>query len=311
MGPCEGEGSFAKRKGQSSRLLAVRHLVRSLSRASTPLSVWIVGLLAGTASVTSVAQGVSPLPSQTQIASSSWEERREAFALLIGADVHSYVTSGHPSVGSVLSETLDADPQSANRRALGLIGLLEVENREVSQKEETRIDRGLQQLPAEDRLSEEYINYYGDVIAAVTTLRDPRSMEALVGAITTGGMVSRTLVAFGPPAVRPVAEAFRDSPRLVERSSSVRVLSDMLADSEDVSNDPRSRSAIQEVLMEAAMDESFLLRMNAVVGLVRLGEKDSIEIVERIAETDPYQAEFADNRFVVREAARKALDEER
>jgi hypothetical protein len=259
----------------------------------------------------SLAQNAFQIPTDQQIVNSNWEQRREAFALLIGVDPQRYLKNGVESVNTILGATLETYPQAADQRTLKLIKLLGVENQEVSEKERLRVESGLQQLPEEDRFSEEYVNYFGDVVAAVAMLHDPRSVDVMLGAITTGGMATSTLISFGPLVVEPVVDLFATSDSLLERSSAIRVLSALLTESASVSSDPISRSAIKDVLIRAAADESFVLRSNAVVGLVRLGDDDSIAIVERIAETDPYQADFADNRFVVREAARKALNIER
>lgn len=258
-----------------------------------------------------IAQNASQLPTDEQIENLGWQERREAFASLIGADPQRYSRNGIESVRVILEATLESYPQTTDQRALKLIQLLGVENQAVSEKERLRVESGLQQLPPEDRLSEEYVNYYADVIAAVATLRDPRSIHVLVGAITTGGMATRTLITFGPLIVQPVVELYGMSDSLLERSSAISVLSDLLSESAVVANDQTYRSMIRDVLIEGVADESFILRSNAVVGLARLGDEDSIAIVERIAEADLYQAEFADNRFIVREAARKALAQER
>jgi HEAT repeat protein len=78
-----------------------------------------------------------------------------------------------------------------------------------------------------DRLSEEYVNYYGDLIAAVAALQDVRSLDALVGAIATGNMAIGTLVGFGKQAVTPVARQLQHTDPHV-RSAAARTLSQMV-----------------------------------------------------------------------------------
>jgi HEAT repeat protein len=56
------------------------------------------------------------------------------------------------------------------------------------------------------------------------------------------------------------------------------------------------------------MDAEPMVRRHAVRGLVALGDQESIELVEEIAATDPYRADFLDGRYIVREAAREALE---
>lgn len=287
------------------------YTIRNYGKVLCFLHFYLIILSASIIPVVSLAQNSLELPSEEQIRGNSWVERMGAFALLIGEDPSRYSSFGIESVKSKLEETLENDPLTAEQRTLKLIQLLGVENQEVQNKERQRLDSGLQQLPENDRLSEGYVNYYGDVVAAVSMLHDPRSIDVLLGAITTGSMATRTLITFGPLIVQPLVELYGTSNSLLEQSSAIRVLSDLLFAYAEVENDQSNRSMIREVLMEAASDDSFILRSNAVVGLVRLGDDASIGLVERIAETDPYRAEFANNRYIVREAAKKALAQER
>lgn len=268
---------------------------------------WAAALLAGVVWFSAEGQPAVRLPTESQVTNLDWRERRDAFARLVGTDPISYSRSGLPSVRTVLEETLENDEQNANERTARLITLLETENREAARAEEEFLSTNRENVPGPGRLSEEYVTYYGDVVAAVALLGDSRALDVLVGAVGTGGMATRALIAFGPPAVRPIARIFETSRSLVERSSAVRVLSDMLKEPASTAGDPGSRAIIKDVVTRAARDESFLLRKNAVVGLVRLGDTESVALAERIAETDPYRAEFADNRYVVREAAQEAL----
>ena len=61
--------------------------------------------------------------------------------------------------------------------------------------------------------------------------------------------------------------------------------------------------------MQAAADGYPVVRKNAAKGLVRLGDRQSIALVERMARDDPYQADYPgkEGRYVVREAATEAL----
>jgi len=250
------------------------------------------------------------LPSQAEVRSEDWNTRRKAFARVLGVDAESYARGGLAYVAPVLLKTLKREPESAEARKTALIELLEIENSLVAEKARRRLASGVAELPKEDRLSEEYLNYYGDVIAAVSSLRDPRSLNALLGAITTGGMATRTLVALGKPAVDPVAKQL-ESPDPLVRSSAAATLGQMLERSAEVSHDAASRSKIKEALMRAASDENPFVRRNAVEGLVRVGDQESIALVEEIARSDPYQAAHKQGAYLVREAAAKALKSRR
>jgi HEAT repeat protein len=156
-------------------------------------------------------------------------------------------------------------------------------------------------------LSEEYVNYYGDVIAAVATLNDPRSLSALSGAITTGNMVWSTLIGFGPSAVAPVA-GLLVSPEDRVRSTATLTLPEMLVRSVEIATDAQSRRTIKAALADASMDRSYLVRMRAVVGLARLGDDDALAMVKELAANDPFRDEMREGRYIVREAAAEALE---
>ena len=160
----------------------------------------------------------------------------------------------------------------------------------------------------DEHISEGQSNFYGDVIAAVVTLNDPRSIDALMGSITTGGMATRTLASFGKMAIDPVIKKLDHNDSL-SRSAVARTLSQMLENA-DVSKDPVSKSKIKAALMRAGSDIDFSVRMSAIDGLVLLGDGQSIAIVERMAKADPFRADGIpglEGRYPVRERAAAAL----
>src|SRR5262249_43570106 len=53
-------------------------------------------------------------------------------------------------------------------------------------------------------LDEEYTNYYGDLLTAVVSFNDARTIGPLSNAVGTGSMVIRRLAGFGQAAVEPV-----------------------------------------------------------------------------------------------------------
>src|SRR5439155_14850280 len=74
---------------------------------------------------------------------------------------------------------------------LALIDLLE---RETAFSEESYRKPGVP-------LGEAHCEFYGNVVEAVVSLRDTRSISALIGAIETGNMVARALAEFGDAAL--------------------------------------------------------------------------------------------------------------
>jgi hypothetical protein len=238
------------------------------------------------------------------VRAADWEERRRTFAALIGIDADTYVQRGAADLPTAVKASL-ADVAAADQRKRLLIELLGVENEVVAAKDRTSRRRG-GALSPEERLSEDYVNYYGDLIAAVAVLRDVRSARALAGAITTGSMATDALLDFGAAAVEPVSERMADQDPGV-RSSSARLLSVMVGTG--AAKDPKSRGVIKKALIAAGRDQEPTVRRRAVEGLVRLGDEESIAIVENLASNDAYVEMSAgrEGSRPVREAAEQAL----
>ena len=184
-------------------------------------------------STLSAAQVAVPLPASSELKGNDWQKRREAFGKLIGAA--DYAEKGVTYIAPLLKQTLaSSDAETRNARKSGLIVLLETENRVVA---------------TESTLTDEYLNYYGDVIAAVSNLNEPRALNALVGAITTGGMAMRALISLGAPAVDAVI-VLLENPQSRIRISATRVLSQMLESSKDISENPALREKIAKGLQK-------------------------------------------------------------
>ncbi len=226
-----------------------------------------------------------------------WEVRSKAFYNLIrlGAGSIAYVQLP-------LEDLLKRSPNRAAGIKISLIHLLEKENQLVQHSEKTR-----------GRLTEAYTNYYGDVIVAVVTLKDIRSMNALLGAISTGWMAVRTLAEFAPASLYPVLAKLNDKDPLV-RSSALGVLQEMLSPPNyDKVKQPESRHKIKQAFLSGTRDENAIVRAAAVRGLAALGDPDVIPIVEELAQHDPdylpRQGEGGSNLYYVRNQARRALIE--
>jgi hypothetical protein len=245
------------------------------------------------------------------IQSSDFEERRDLFIALIGTDRATYLGGGIADVGAFVRDGLGARPRTdvdADQRKRSLLELLEVENAVVAAKESERRRRGLVDLPVAERFTEAHMNYYGDLIAAIAALRDVRSVEALAGAIATGSMAVDSLVSFGPMGVGPVADRITDEDPTV-RASVALTLSETLGRSEEVARSSNHRATIRKAMLAAAKDPDPFVRARAVRGLARLGDSDSVAIVRRLANEDPYFDPFSgpQGRYTVREAAEQAL----
>ena len=236
---------------------------------------------------------VARLLEQSSIGNTEWETRRDLFAELIGIDPAEYSRTGIAFVRPALDNALSSDTaEVAKARVFALVELLEIENDFVGRN---------QTLP------EDFVNYHGDLIGAVSSANDPRALNALLGAIKSGGMVRDALVGLGPNAVAPTAEML-NSEDVQVRYSAVAVLVDMLSNN-DISSDAVAFARIREALMRAATDRNPFVRRNSIPGLVLLGDPESIGLLQEMATSDPFQAEYREgNPFVVRDEAAAALD---
>jgi len=235
------------------------------------------------------------LPPRTDLGSTDPAVRISAFSKLMGIDPAQYLNYGMKDAPSLLQSTLIKDPKDADRRKQLLIELLENENRIVDpyRQREGR------------ELSEGYGNYYGDLVWAVSSLKDVSSMNALLGAFLSGGMATGTLMSFGSASVDPVIGKLKD-PDYHARATAARVLGVMLEQS-DIASDVRLKSKIRSSLIQASTDSEYLVRRNSVAGLIQFADDECISIVEDLSQNDPYRADFMDNRYLVREEALKAL----
>lgn len=212
---------------------------------------------------------------ERRLHNSSWQVRRESFYSILALD------------------------PALDQTKLAVIGLLVRENSYVATKA---------------NLTAEYAEYYPDLIDKVSALRDPRSLDALLGCITTGDMATRGLARLGPIAVRPVIARLESSDFHI-RQAAASVLSEMLEpDARTKLDDPALLGTVRRGLLRAAFDTYPYVRMSAIEGLAAIGGPEVDALLEKIALEDPYEASMhgADRGvYPVREAARSVLSKSR
>ncbi len=242
-----------------------------------------------------------------QFRDSSPDRRSEAFYRLIERGFGGDLQGRTDQIPFALSRLFAALPDKSNEIKVALIELLEKENSFVQEN-----DREFR-VTGKTKLTEEYLSFYGDLIAAVSALRDTRSVNSLVGSIATGNMATRGLAALGPNALDTVIEQL-DSDEVRIRSSAVRVLAHMLSpENSGKVSDPAFRKKIKQGLIRGTQDENFNTRLSAVKGLeklAQLGEPDVIPILEQLAQGDTYKVSRPggnDSSYPVRDAANKSL----
>ncbi len=234
-----------------------------------------------------------------QLQSQDWKVRQESFYELIGQGGGDLSYMGRP-----LRNLLAKYPQQAEDVRLGLIRLLERENAQMKAFDVRYKKTG--QLIGQDYDTD----YYANVIAAVASLKDLRSINAMLGAITTGDMAMRTLAELAPSSLKPVLLQLKDEEPLV-RSSALDVLRLMISGphKEKVSK-PASLAKIKRAFWRGASDPEDVVRVAAVAGLAALGDADAMPLLQKIAESDPsFYPEQGRKRFWVRRHAQEALAE--
>ena len=214
-----------------------------------------------------------------QLADSNPGKRAEAFYALIGLG-----SKGEKGarVGPALAALLQEIPESADAVKLALIRTLETENRLVD-AENRLAEAGNQPASGRPALTEEYTDYYGDLITAVTWSRDARSIRALSGAMGTGHMVIRTLSSFGEAAVEPVLEKLRSEGLTRPDKQAACIILGLFLDPANPNRvkDPKAREKIrrtlEDELKKAAQDAGgAYLRAAAAEGLAKVGGAGSV-----------------------------------
>ncbi len=243
-------------------------------------------------------EGASPLGDGIdailrEMKSEAWQTRSSALYRLLGlggGDI-SYVPEP-------LHNLLRKVPHQADQIKVALIQLLEKENLKVESH-----------AKAGTHFGEDYSNYYGDVISAVSSLNDIRSMNAMLGAMTTGGMAERALASFAPVSIGPVIEKLHDR-NLEVRLAALYVLIEMVKPEYSLKVQPY-RSKIKGIFLRAVKDPNPNVRDDGVIGLGILGDVDVIPILEDMAKHDPAflpgEGEGGTNLYFVRHGARLAL----
>jgi hypothetical protein len=173
--------------------------------------------------------------------------------------------------------------------ALDYVRLLEMENRGTGQQ------------------SEEWGNYYGDLIAYVAALRDVRAIPALIGAITTGNIAAQGLVDIGDTALPPVLDAW-ESPDDLTRTAALHTLAKFITAPTPIS--PSGLAQAKRAVLASLSDTSGTVRSAAVRKVQQWDDPSIDQILEKLASSDPFWYPQRKGRlYPVRIDARRALQE--
>jgi hypothetical protein len=234
----------------------------------------------------------------------SWEKRCDAFYHLLGYESYAKWDGRTDLIPSKLAGVFSAHPEGENELKLALIKLLSTENATVeAQNEEFKRTR--------KTLTEDYTNYYGDLIAAVAGLKDSRALDSLVGAMGTGGMATGALAEFGQISLDPIIAKLRSADPFV-RAAATRTLQVIVQPEYRIEfGDDVSHQKIKSALLRAATDSDGGVRLAAATGLALIPDTDVIAMLKKLASSDqaklPGQADGGGDFYPVRQAAKRAL----
>jgi HEAT repeat protein len=198
----------------------------------------------------------------SQLNSNEYETRRAGFyriRSLANADNLTKAGSGSRAPSIVRYASIHPEVASA------LITLLERENLPD---------------PAKESLTEDA--YYGDLIGSVAALKDPRAVNALLGAVQTGRLATNGLASLGQAAVPGLLAKLHSQDHYFQRSAAVETLGSML----DRRALALNREMIRLGLLRALSDPNPYVRSSVVRVLVHFSDPDVRHAMERLASRD-------------------------
>ncbi len=236
----------------------------------------------------------------------SWEKRRKAFYMLLGFETPEKWDGRTYLIPRELASVFRARPENTDELKVALIHLLDTENSEVKLQNKGSARDGRP-------LDEEYTDYYGDVIEAVAGLGDQRALEALMGAMGTGGMAANGLAVIGTPALDALIKASENADPGF-RLAAFRALTVMWRPEHRANfSDDTSSEELQAAFLRAVSDRDESIRSVGAIGLgltPKPGEH-TIQVLVTLAVSDPAvlpgEADDGGPLYPVRRAASKSL----
>jgi hypothetical protein len=190
--------------------------------------------------------------------SDKWEDREKAFNEM-------------PTLADVQAQ----NPADAEQLKVGIIHLLNVENMEVQKAKQT----------GTKFTTDAHSEYYGNLIGVVASMNDERAIPSLLGAITTGGMATRSIAGFGDKALDAVLKKLQDPEPLVRTSVlfTIRYMLKMKSVA-----DPGSQVRIRNAIRSSLEDADFGVRDAAISAIEYVEDREQfVPALEKLAQTDP------------------------
>jgi len=227
-----------------------------------------------------------------RMASKEVATRNAALENLIAVIAEGHQLGFDPAYGDVLATFLKRHAAQADRVKLGLIDLLNRGN-----------DAFVNASPVPAIYTENDSEHYAISIEMVASLNDERAIPALVGAMTTGGMATRGLLKYGDKALGPVLGEL-NNPNPLVRGSAFRTGIEILK----IKNDAVSHARVLGMIRAAIVDQTSLIRDNALWAIERLAPEDQgqfLAVLQEMAQGDPF---FNSDHYPLRDRARNLLE---
>lgn len=148
-----------------------------------------------------------------------------------------------------------------------------------------RRDNALANQAAPGTLGEAFGDYHASLIWSVATLHDASSVDALLGAIKTGGLATDGLAALGASAIPAVLGAV-DSVDPGVRMGATMVLGKMALQHSSLTLDTASMNVIRSSLLRSTKDVHYSVRWAAVLSLEPFHDAEVRSVVKRTATID-------------------------
>ncbi len=224
-------------------------------------------------------RGASPqqIPISTGLRSPSASVRARAFYDLVDA-----ASKGQPRRSGwrgPRTDLLAARARAQDDLATSLIDLLQRENVIVADAVARRAS-----LP-KDFDGE---GYYGDLSSTVAGLRDPRAIDALVGAMSGNGPIESAVADFGDLAVPLVVREVSSGDRYRRRGAVLTLLTMTTRSGSSLS--AASQSSIAHALLQVVQDTTSPDRGPAIEALVPLSNEEIRPVMEAIVAKEPTES---------------------
>ncbi len=225
--------------------------------------------------------------------SPDWQQRQKNFNAMVDLGMGGKSSITAPRDGT--RTLVDRYPELRDLISTSLIVLLQTEDNLVA---------------ANTPLTPEHRNFYSDVVMAVSILHDPRSAQALLGAVDTGNMAVAAAAGLGNAALTPALAMLKAATNRDDKLDMMVVLMQM-AQPQNLAkvNGADARKQLKQALIQAASDKEPLVRRAGIEGLMALGDRDTIPFLQHIADTDPETTgKPGALQYPIREEARQAIE---